>query len=105
MKIKVSKAFAAFMNKTFKANGLNYRASVVELSERAYFLNVSGTWGDDLDYNINTGLFKAIRVEYPANYYACPLYLSTAGLVREFRSRGVTTFDALSAMIVDMCEI
>ena len=40
MKVKVSKVFADFINKTAKELGFKAEASVVKMSERAYCLNV-----------------------------------------------------------------
>lgn len=108
MKVKVSKVFAAFINKTAKEMGFAAHASVVAMSKDAYKVNVS--W--DLfaaeqygDYDWTTGEAKAIRVEYPSGYYAMPQYLTTAELTKEFRSRGVKNEEDLKQMVRSMCEI
>lgn len=105
MYIKVSKTFADFINKSAKEMNLNFRASVVELSENAYnwyIGNISGSW---LDYNSKTGKYKAIIVEYPAAYYASPLYLTTSRLHTQFNRFGVKSVEDLKSMIRDICEI
>jgi hypothetical protein len=44
-------------------------------------------------------------VVYPEEYCACPQYLTTTSLNKEFRRRGVTNADELKAMVRSMCEI
>ena len=109
MKIKVSKVFADFINKTAKELGFKAEASVVTMSERGYCLNV-GTSAmldaqDTDDYDWGEDEYKVIKVVYPDEYYACPQYLTTTSLNKEFRSRGVTTADELKQMVRSMCEI
>ena len=109
MKIKVSKKFADFINKTAKELGFEAEASVVTMGERGYCLNVGSNAmfdaEDNGDYDWRTGEFKAIRVCYPDSYYACPQYLTTAELVKEFRRNHVSTIDELKSMVRSMCEI
>ena len=96
MIVKVSKRFAKFINDTAKKFRKEFHADVVEVRE---------LWGDDADYNWETGMYKKIRLTYPSDYYACPQYLSTKYLNEEFRRRGVRTCEELEEMIVDLCEI
>ena len=109
MKIKVSKVFADFINKTAKELGFSAEASVVTMSENAYRMNVG--FGAQLDaddygdYDWSTGKYKAIRVCYPDSYYAMPTYLTTAALQREYRSTNVSNVDGLKQMLRSMCEI
>lgn len=105
MYIKVSKTFAAFINDTAARTGKRFAASVVSLSPRAAL--IAGLVPDlnTSDFDAETGKFKAIIVNYPPEFYACPLYLSTGRLVAEFRRRGVRDADGLRAMIVDLCEV
>ena len=109
MKVKVSKIFAAYINKSAKALGFKAEASVVEMSERAYRLNVGLDAmldaQDNGDYDWAKDEYKVIRVTYPDEYYATPKYLTTASLNREFRRRGVTTENELQQMLRYMCEI
>jgi len=109
MKVKVSKVFAAFINKTAKELGFKAEAEVVTMSERGYRLNVGLDAmldaQDNGDYDWGEGEYRAIRVVYPEEYYACPQYLTTASLNKEFRRRGVTTADELKQMVRSMCEI
>lgn len=109
MKVKVSKVFAAFINKTAKELGFNAEASVVTMSERAYRLNVGLEAmldaQDTDDYDWGEDEYKVIKVAYPDGYYAMPQYLTTASLNKEFRRRGVTTEDELKQMVRSMCEV
>ena len=109
MKVKVSKVFADFINKTAKELGFKAEASVVKMSERAYRLNVGLSAmldaQDTGDYDWCEDEYKVIRVVYPEDYCACPQYLTTTSLNNEFNRRRVTTADELKAMVRSMCEI
>lgn len=105
MIVKVSKVFAKFMNQTAAEMGLNFRASVVEMSEPVYNYQVGNITGKWSDYNDKTDKFKAIMVEYPAHYYACPLFFSTSRLNILFNRYAVETYEDLKSMIRDICEI
>lgn len=108
MKVKVSKVFAAFINKAAKELGFKAEASVVTMSANAYKMNVSMDLfaaEDYGDYDWTTGEVKAIRVDYPAEYYAMPRYLTTAELTKEYRRRHVSTEGDLKEMLRYMCEI
>ena len=108
MKIKVSKVFADFINKTAKEMNFAVSAKVVEFSENMYRLHVStDVWAayDYNDYNVNNGKYKAIMLTYPENYCACANYLTTDQLTKEFRRLHVATVDDLKNMIRNLCEI
>ena len=109
MKVKVSKVFADFINRTAKELGFKAEASVVKMSERAYRLNVGlNAILDALDtddYDWDEDEFKVLRVTYPEEYCACPQYLTTALLTSEFRRRGVNDADGLKSMVRSLCEI
>jgi hypothetical protein len=109
MKVKVSKVFAKFINDTAKELGFKCEASVVTMSERGYRLNVGLDAmldaQDNGDYDWGEDEYKAIRLDYPEEYYAMPQYLTTASLNREFRSCHVQDADGLKRMIRNMCEI
>lgn len=109
MKIKVSKVFADFINKTAKELGFCAEASVERMSERMYRLHVGLNAmldaQDTDDYDWAEDEYKVIRVVYPESYYACPQYLTTTALNKEFNRRGVTNVDQLKQMVRSMCEI
>ena len=109
MKVKVSKVFADFINKTAKELGFKAEASVQRMSERMYRLHVGLNAMLDAedygDYDWREGEYKVIRVVYPEEYYACPQYLTTKALNDEYNRRRVSTADELKAMLQDMCRI
>ena len=105
MIVKVSKVFAKFMNQTAAEMGLNFHASVVEMSEPVYNYQVGNITGKWSDYNDKTDKFKAIMVEYPAACYACPLFFSTSRLNTLFNRYAVETYEDLKNMIREVCEI
>lgn len=109
MKIKVSKVFADFINKTAKELGFCAEASVQRMSERGYVLNVGMAAqldADDYgDYDWAEDEYKVIRVVYPEEYYACPQYLTTKALNDEYNRRGVSTIDELKQMLKDILSI
>jgi len=109
MKVKVSKVFADFINKTAKELGFKAEASVVTMSERGYRLNVGLDAmldaQDNGDYDWAEDEYKVIRVAYPDEYYSMPQYMTTASLTKEFRRRGVTTEAELKEMVKEMVEI
>ena len=105
MQIKVSKVFTNFINETAQKMGFEASAQVVEYTEQQYtnFVNI---WGPNwTDYNPATGKFKVIVISYPANFFACSTYITTAELVHEFKKRNIQTFDQLREMVRDLCEI
>lgn len=101
MKVKVSKVFAKFI----ESNCPNLEAFVVELSEGAYNCNVGSVWDAGDDYNCKTGKYRAICVSYPPEWYACPRYLSTAQIVKEFRRHNVTNMAGLVKMLNNWLQI
>ena len=107
MQIKVSKTFANFINAVARTAGKQFSASLVRLSPSEYSYTVGDVFdaeaSGDWDYNASKAV--AIRVDYPSDFFACPVYLSTARLNAEGRRRGVRDVAGLSAMLVDMLEI
>ena len=105
MQIKVSKVFANFINETAQKMGFEASARVVEYTEKQYKVHVN-IWGPEWDdYNPKTGKYKAIRISYPGIFCACPMHLTTAELVHEFKKRNIQDFDQLREMVRDLCEI
>ena len=80
MRVKVTKRMA---NEIQKRTGFN--ATLEKLNCNNYQWYVSGDPDANIqDYDIETGLFSAIRIDYPAEYYACPRYLTTRDLSNIF---------------------
>ena len=108
MKIKVSKVFADFINKTAMELNFPVHAQVVNLSENSYRWNVTtNIWDAEEygDYDWTKGTFKAIMLTYPEDYYACPGYLTTKELNKEFKRLNVSDMDGLKNMVRGLCEI
>ena len=105
MKIQVSRPFAKFINETVNEMGVKLTASVVEISPRAYGFYVGDTCLNDYDYNWKKDVFKALIIEYPAEYHACPRYVTTRELNAEFTRLRVKDANDLKNMIVDMLAI
>lgn len=85
MKLKATKTMAAALNKAAAAAGAGMTFTLEKLPERTYAVMVdcdifaAEEYGD---YNYNTGLFQAIRVSYPAEYYAMDNWLTTKTMRR-----------------------
>ena len=108
MNVKVSKAFAKFINETAKELKFSVTAKVVEMNRRMYGFHVDTNIFhaiDYNDYNINNGMFRAIVLSYPDNYCACNRYLTTYELTQSFRRENVKTVEQLQNMIKNLCEI
>lgn len=105
MIIKVSKVFAKFINETANARGFSAFAEVVEIPESKYNFFVGYGCASWDDFNYKTGCYKALRVSYPGDYYASPVYFTTQQLNREFNARAVCTVDDLRDMLQDLIEI
>lgn len=108
MEIRCTKVFARFINETAKKQGFSACARLVWLPENSY----SFITGNDIinavfdgDYNRDRGAACAICVEYPADFYAVPRYLTTTELLQEFRRRRVSDWAGLVSMVRDLCEI
>ena len=104
MKVAATKAMATYINKVAKKNNLKAQAVPVKAGwaevglEALYDADQYG----ELDADNRA---KAIKILFPYEYYACPLYFTTASLNREFKSRRVKTEEELDAMIVDLISI
>lgn len=102
MNIQVSKRFADFINQSVK----NVSARVVHVPEKYYtFFTGVDQFVSERDFDCEKGAFRAIQVSYPDNYFACDRYLTTYGLVSEFRRRRVKDAEGLKEMLVDMLTI
>ena len=108
MKIRVSKRFAQFINKTAKEMGFECEAEVVSMPLRQYEFSTGGDLFSAMDYNdydYDTDKLKAIMVTYPCEYYACPQYLTTKGLLKEWLKRSDHSLASLKEMLKELLEI
>lgn len=81
MKVKVSKTMAAAIRKALKEDLTGYRICYTEVDLNAYTRSVDYClWSHEEDYDAEHAVMKVIRIEYPAEYYAMPRYLTTKDL-------------------------
>lgn len=105
MIIQVSKVFAKFINETANKLGFKAYADVITIDENRYNFVVGSGCQSWADYDYTTGRYKVIRVTYPVEYCAVPVYLTTVQLNREFNRNAVETADELREMLRNMLEI
>lgn len=105
MKIQATQVMAREIAKAAKAKGLEYKVKQVMLTDREYGWYVGDIYDaeDYGDYSDTTNKYRAIRIEYPDNYYACPRYISTMELHHLF-SKGDTLTEYM-AKVLDEIEI
>ena len=105
MKITTSKTFTKYLNQEAKKRNIPYRFYHEKMSERSFAWYVSMTPENHMiDFDYNEDVFKTIRVEYPADYYACDRYLTTKDLNRCF-SRSDKTADSFMDELFEEIEI
>lgn len=83
MKIKVTKTMVNTLNKYCKNKP--FRFMYIELSPDNYKSIVDyNLFDNEIDYNADKGVFKAIKCIYNGELYAMPQYLTTVNLNRYF---------------------
>ena len=101
MKVKVTQTMAKAMQKAMP----EYSISVVKFSPDGYRMNVDyDLFNNETDYSYKTGKFSAIRIGYPASYYAMPQYITTKQLVKCF-NHSDKTLNGFLASVKDFVEI
>jgi len=109
MNIQVSKVFAKYINKVAKEMGFECEASVVWLNQKQMyaFMGTEAMFDavDYGDYDLQLVTYKAIKILYPYEYYACPQFIGTAMLMREWKRRNGKTEQDLKDMLREMIEI
>lgn len=103
MNIQATQVMAKAINKAFKAKGWGYQAKQVMLTDREYSLYVGDVYDaeDYGDYSDQENKYRAIRIIYPADYYACDRYLTTKDLNRLF-SKGDTLEDYIAKVLEEV---
>ena len=81
--VQVSKAMTRAIDRTIRPAGM--RAEYIELSPRDYALRVDCMNDNRHDARPERGTVAAIRITYPASYYAMPQYLTTRELIRLYK--------------------
>lgn len=105
MKIKTSKVFAKALQEQLKKSSLRYTVEQVKMPPAHFraFVDVYD-FNHDNDYNFNDNCFTVLKVTYPADYYACPQYLTTNDLIKVFR-KSDKTFNGFFSDLVQEIEI
>lgn len=110
MKLKCTKVFANLLNKWREELRIE-SARLVTMSAEAYERNVDYNIFNAVDYGDTDYdeegrmIAKAIRIDYPCEYYAMPRFLTTKELVTEWRRMKGQTMDDLKRIIKNMIEI
>lgn len=106
MLIAATKKMVNELNKAAKAAGRPEKFGHVTMTPDSYKWNVSmdifGAY-DYGDYSYNTGMVRAIRVEYPADWYACDGYITTKQLNKLYRAGD--TVETFTARVLEEIEI
>lgn len=91
MNVQASKTMTKAINEYFKQNGIPYAAIYETMSRAEYSWNVDiYTEQHEDDFLPASGKMRAIKIIYPANYYACPHYITTRELIKVFRKSNKT---------------
>ncbi len=99
MKVMVSNPMLKVMKQTLK----DYRVTLEKFSYDEYKRLVDyDALAHTQDYDGEK--FKCFRIEYPAEYYAAPQYITTQDLTRIFRNSD-GTFQSFQNAIVSYCAI
>ena len=76
MLVCASKKMSVFLNKQYKEIG--FRFSYIEFNRDQYAVYIDyDIMRHTNDYNAGSDKFRVIRLDYPAEYYALPLYITT----------------------------
>lgn len=110
MRLKCTKVLASTINKWRKELRIE-SAQLVTMPIERYRMEVdydvfSAEDYGDTDYDDEGRMIvKAIRIDYPCEYYATPRYLTTKELVTEWRRMNGRTMDDLKRIIKNIVEI
>lgn len=103
IQIKTSKRLADLLNKN---NGKYtiYQKQMTQ-SQFNWYVDGSGSFDNDIDFNYNTGKYNVLAVEYPAEYYACNRYITTKDLHKIFNTCKEKTLDCFIKAFNEYIEI
>lgn len=91
MKVKATNPMTKLINNYFISIGSDYRATLEKLTPEQFERVVDfDLFRNTTDYNANTRKFQAIRISYPAGYYALDKYITTRELLTAFRESDKT---------------
>lgn len=105
MIVKTSKAFCEVLEEEIAKNPrfAGYKLRRISMSAGAYSWYATEPDGL-LDFDPRNDLYNVIKVDYPADFYALPLYVTTAALTRIFRKSN-RTFDGFIKDFENYIEI
>lgn len=100
MRVQATKTMAREIKKQ-----TGFSATLEKFSPERYEVIVDyDLLANEEDYNWGDRLFSAIRIDYPAEFYAIPRYLSTRDLRRIFRESD-KTFNGFFEAVKNAIEI
>ena len=83
----------------------SFKCELVKMSIKAYEYRVDyNALEHENDYNYETLQFKALRIAYKSEFYACDRYLTTNDLVRIFRNSD-KTYEGFKSELLECLEI
>ena len=95
MKVKATTPMSKLINEIMAG----CRVTLEKMKPEQYKITVDyDLFRNEADYNATTGLFQVVRIEYPADYYASPAYITTRDLVKVYRASD-GTFDGFKRAI------
>lgn len=99
MKLKVTNPMTNLINNYFRSIGSDYRATLEKLTPEEFTRIVDYKFFDHFeDYDTNKQIYKAIRISYPAGYYAIDKYITTNELTKAFRESDKTAAGFLKSL-------
>lgn len=108
MKVAATKTMCAAIAAAVKdrANSSIAHVQHVQLSPDLFAWLVDlNAWKHADDFSYSTGKYRVIRVSYAPECYAADTYVTSADLLRVFRSSGAKDLDTLLNAVLDDLEI
>ena len=105
MKVAATTTMAKMLAKAVKDKG--YKVRYITCDAEAYKWYVGDIYEaeDQGDWLPNTNKFRAIEIQYPSEYYACPQYLTTREISNIFRTYRCKSAEDLIDRLVEAVEI
>lgn len=106
MRVQATKKMTGELNKVAKRTGKPYRFEHTTMKPNVYEwlvdYDIFNAY-DYGDYDISTGLMRAIKVVYPEEFYAIPRYITTRELHGLYESGD--TLESFINRVIDEVEI
>ena len=101
IKIKVTNTMTKLIKKALP----QCRVDLVKLSQEEFKWYVDlNIWSNEVDFSYTDYKFKAIRIIYPPEWYACDKYLTTKDLEYNFKQSD-KTLNGFIEQVVAFCGI